>query len=1508
MKGKPSDQTFEICITGPSFPDGDCQTISDGETATWDDLEPGEYTVSETDPGPTWNVSGTGAVTVNSGETASVTVTNDDNERYTICHVAGLAAQPANYIILRDMPWQAIFGQAGHFEENGTPRAGHEQDFLITSPEDEARCAPPPLGSLTVNKVVEGGDAPVGTEFEICITGPSYPNGDCQMVSAGGSAAWSDLEPGEYTVSETDPGVNWSVSGEGPVTVSSEGPASATITNTYTPPNGALEVTKSVKGKPSDQTFEICITGPSFPNGDCKTISDGETATWDDLEPGEYTVSESDPGPTWNVSGTGAVTVNSGETASATVTNDNNERYTICHVAGRADQPANYVILRDMPWQAIFGQAGHFEENGTPRAGHEEDFLITSPEDEARCAAPLGSLTVNKVVEGGDAPAGTEFEICITGPSYPNGDCQMVSAGGSVTWSDLEPGEYTVSETDPGPAWEVSGEGPVTVTGGGDGASATITNTLKPGRLDVTKAVDWNGAEPFDVSFEICITGPSFPDGDCKTVKDGETASWEDLLPGEYTVSETDPGVAWVVSGEGGVTVNAGESGSATITNTLQLGRLDVTKAVDWNGAEPFDVSFEICITGPSYPDPDCKTVKDGETASWEDLLPGEYTVSETDPGVAWVVSGEGGVTVNAGESGSATITNTLQLGRLDVTKAVDWNGAEPFDVSFEICITGPSYPDPDCKTVKDGETASWEDLLPGEYTVSETDPGVAWVVSGEGGVTVNAGESGSATITNTLQLGRLDVTKAVDWNGAEPFDVSFEICITGPSYPDPDCKTVKDGETASWEDLLPGEYTVSETDPGVAWVVSGEGGVTVNAGESGSATITNTLQLGRLEVTKVVEWGKLEPDANQTFEICITGPSYPDGDCQTVGSDGGTVVWEDLLPGTYTVTETDPGTTWIVSGSGVDVIVNAGETATHTITNSTEWDKSSLSVQGSCDTSTYEAVFSVTNTGDGDMQGPTTWRLYADDTQIQSGTVGPLASGASAELRFPGIPGKLRLEVDQRAGHPGEGVTRTDVDACTPTENPPQLTLVGQCVGTTPPSALQCGVTEETGGSGFPVLTDMNAANCAATQASLGVNFTVTNVGGPMTAPVGWTASDGQTGQLGPLATGESMSFAVIPDAAGAAVFSVDELQLTETIEGCLKPWTPIEIGAGVCPDWFVYHTNQTGDWEIFRLGEFPGAPGADPNLTQGVGPRVYDVSPTRSPDSQWIAFASNRDGNWEIYVGRADGTFQQRVTYAVEAIDIDPAWSPVGTYIAYESARDGNWELYMVDVTTGAETRLTNDPASDLNAFWSPDGSKLVFQSDRDGFWQIYELDIATLAVTKLSDGIGDDLDPQYSNNGQTIAFRSMRDGQNGVIYVMNADGSNVRAISDPNGDALNHAFSPDDTLIAYQSNLDGDSDIYVYEFASEQTRLVTDNTIPDYAPTWYCNAPTVIFTSDITQDSNVFDTSALPISAPPIKVETDASQLTDEPLADQYPQDSPSEENASREGTLPRPAKNK
>ncbi len=364
-----------------------------------------------------------------------------------------------------------------------------------------------------------------------------------------------------------------------------------------------------------------------------------------------------------------------------------------------------------------------------------------------------------------------------------------------------------------------------------------------------------------------------------------------------------------------------------------------------------------------------------------------------------------------------------------------------------------------------------------------------------------------------------------------------------------------------------------------------------------------------------------------------------------------------------------------------------------------------------------------------------------------------------------------------------------------------------------------------------------------------------------------------------------------------------------TETPEGPTETptepptaWVPFPNEPAVCVDWLVYHTDITGDWEIFRLGDLPDGQTGDPNLSKGVD--AFDVAPSRSPDNLSIAFASNRDGNWEIYMATVDGQLTERVTYNSEAIDIDPVWSPAGTLVAYESNRGDNWEIYLVDTQTGAERLLVSSDGNDLNPFWSPDGSQLLFQSDRSGQWQIYVLDLASDEVTLLSDGIGDDLDPQYSFDGQKIAFRSFRDGEDSAIYIMDADGQNVELISELGGEASNHVWAPDDVAIGYQSNLDGDLDIYVYEFESGITRQVTDNDIPDYAPTWICNSATVVFTSDVSGDPNIFDAPALPIDLPAIDVENDAQQLTFDESADQYPQNAPAEENASRQGELPSP----
>ena len=353
---------------------------------------------------------------------------------------------------------------------------------------------------------------------------------------------------------------------------------------------------------------------------------------------------------------------------------------------------------------------------------------------------------------------------------------------------------------------------------------------------------------------------------------------------------------------------------------------------------------------------------------------------------------------------------------------------------------------------------------------------------------------------------------------------------------------------------------------------------------------------------------------------------------------------------------------------------------------------------------------------------------------------------------------------------------------------------------------------------------------------------------------------------------------------------------------------WNSVPVCGYGCPTFRLYHTDETNNWNIFRLD------GADQatrqsfrqNLTFGEGQGVEDIAPSLSPNQKWVVFSSNRDGNWEIYVASTSGdpSSVQRVTYNTVANDTDPVWGP-NNFVAFETTRNGNWDLYVVDMSTGQEFALTTDSSNDINPFWSPDGSRLLFQSDRpdeNGVrkWQIYQLTLGSGEVTRLSDGSSIDVDPQFSNGGSQIVYRTYAaEGANSQLALMNANGTNKRTITSIEEDATDPAWSPQDHYIAYQSNLDGDLDIYIYDVAAGQTRKLTDNTIKDYAPTWTCTEIRVVFTSDSAGNPDIYEADVQPITAGPIAVDKNADQLTFETSNDIYPEGFPVEENASREG---------
>jgi hypothetical protein len=256
------------------------------------------------------------------------------------------------------------------------------------------------------------------------------------------------------------------------------------------------------------------------------------------------------------------------------------------------------------------------------------------------------------------------------------------------------------------------------------------------------------------------------------------------------------------------------------------------------------------------------------------------------------------------------------------------------------------------------------------------------------------------------------------------------------------------------------------------------------------------------------------------------------------------------------------------------------------------------------------------------------------------------------------------------------------------------------------------------------------------------------------------------------------------------------------------------------------AFTSNRDGSFQIYTVRS-DGS-----NLTQLTSTAANNWDPAWLPDGQRIAFVSDRDGDKAIYVMNRDGSEQTRLITS-PAID-ESDWSPDGTSIVFHSNHEGNYDLYTLDIQTGTQTRLTSTAANEWDPSWSPDGTRIAFRTDRDGNDNIYVMNADGSEQQRLTDHPTEDETPDWSADGQHIVFQSHRDGGH-EIYTMHADGSEpIRMTYDP-ADDWDAVWSSDNRQIAFQSNRDGNDEIYVIDQDGSNLTRVTNHNAQDWDPAW-------------------------------------------------------------------------
>ncbi len=493
---------------------------------------------------------------------------------------------------------------------------------------------------------------------------------------------------------------------------------------------------------------------------------------------------------------------------------------------------------------------------------------------------------------------------------------------GQYKFTSLLPGTYYICETlqdgwvqtDPETGAVYGGTHCRQRTVNGNTPSSANFGNFEKAQIIVHKNVlGTNGSTDVtdNTSFSALLDGTN-----AKPISETTTATYDNLLPGTYTVSEgTEPaGYSWVsTTNNGVVTVTSGGVHDVYIVNKQNSATLRVFKhVVNDNGGNTLAGGFTMNVTGTYVSD---DSFPGEEAGTLITLDAGVYSVNETDyPGYTKSIGANCSGTVAFGDTKTCTITNDDVAPKLTLIKnVIKDNGGNEDPDDFKLTIGGSA--------ALSGVTQTLSANTP--YAINETPLSSYSFISitGDrkcpstlgGTVTLDPGDDITCTINNDDIAPSITLTKNAVGGSATAAD--FSLYIGGASVVSGQTLVVDANKSYSIDEDSPSGYSFTSISGDTKCPAVLGGTVTLDEDEDLSCTITNTRDTGTIVVNKIIDVdGDLETEEDQSagenwqFDVDGTGPDTTDAFADSTDSEG-SVTFTSLKTGAYTIVETtQPG------------------------------------------------------------------------------------------------------------------------------------------------------------------------------------------------------------------------------------------------------------------------------------------------------------------------------------------------------------------------------------------------------------------------------------------------------------------------------------------------------------------------------------------------------------------------------------------------------------------------